>query len=212
MKQAATESGISRLTFMQAILVPVKSFLEAKHRLDPTLDDAARQRLARDLASIVLGARGSAPLFVACDDNAVADWALSEGASVLWTPGLGLSGAVRAGVDYLGREGFERVVVAHADLPFVTDLDRFGLDRSGESDGITIAPDHRLDGTNVISLPTSVPFSFFYGYRSYPKHRAEASRLGLACHTVFDWRLASDIDLPSDLALIPDLLKRKTTI
>src|SRR5487761_2654402 len=134
---------------MQAILVPVKSFREAKHRLADVLSDQARITLAKTLAGIVLGARGASPAFVACDDSEVADWAIEQGAIVLWTPGLGLSGAVGAGFRHLGIAGFSRVTVAHADLPFVTDLEHFGAD--GE---ITIAPDHRLDGTNVISVPT----------------------------------------------------------
>lgn len=186
--------------------MPVKSFNEAKQRLIGTLSDHARRALARDLATIVLRARGSTPLFVACDDDEVADWATGEGATVLFTPGLGLSGAVEIGVSYLGDQGFERVVVAHADLPFVTELDRFGETADERGAYVTIVPDHRLDGTNIISVPTSTPFTFAYGARSYDRHRKEAKARGLACHAIFDWRLASDIDLPDDLTLVKDLL------
>ena len=39
------------------------------------------------------------------------------GAMVMWEPGQGLNGAVRAGVDQLAAAGVERVIVAHGDLP-----------------------------------------------------------------------------------------------
>src|SRR5580700_930722 len=99
---------------MRAILVPVKSFRRAKHRLSPVLDADERERLARLLAQRVLDVNGTENLFVACDDGAVADWASTSGAVVLWTPGLGLSRAVEAGVAHLAREGFDLAVVTHA--------------------------------------------------------------------------------------------------
>lgn len=187
---------------MRALLVPVKSFREAKHRLANALGDEARRQLVKDLAHVVLEARGSAPAFVACDDSEVADWSITEGATVLWTPRLGLSGAVGESVRLLAGEGFTLVTIAHADLPFAHDLDRFGA-----LDQVTIAPDHRLDGTNVISVPTSSPFTFFYGPRSYLRHQEEALARGIDCKSVFDWRLASDVDLPSDLGLVGGLLE-----
>ncbi len=187
---------------MQAILVPVKSFRAAKHRLAEVLDDRSRISLAKSLAEIVVNASGSSPAFVACDDSEVADWAIAMGATVLWTPGLGLSGAVGAGFRHLVASGFSRVIVAHADLPFARDLEHFGDD-----DAVTIAPDHRLDGTNVIAIPASVPFTFRYGSRSYQNHQMEAARHHVRCLSVFDWRLASDVDLPGDLVLVDDLMR-----
>ncbi len=70
---------------MRAILVPVKAFRQAKHRLSPVLDGAGRAALARRLAQTVVNVNGPENLFVACDDGEVADWATSAGAFVLWT-------------------------------------------------------------------------------------------------------------------------------
>ena len=64
-----------------------------------------------------------------------------------WTPGLGLDGAVEAGVAWAADEGFDRVVVAHADLPLAT-----GLRHVAGSQGVVLVPDRRADGTNVIAL------------------------------------------------------------
>jgi 2-phospho-L-lactate guanylyltransferase len=179
---------------MRAILVPVKSFRDAKHRLSPVLDNDQREYLARRLAQTVLDVNGTADLFVACDDGSVADWASSAGAFVLWTPGLGLSGAVESGVAYLAREGFDLAVVTHADLPMMTSLRSFGADGA-----VTLAPDRKLNGTNVAAVPTKAGFAFSYGPRSFTRHRAEAVRCGLPLHVVYDPRLASDVDVPADL-------------
>jgi 2-phospho-L-lactate guanylyltransferase len=190
---------------VRALLVPVKSFREAKHRLESVLRPEERAQLAKELAAVVLAAAGDLDVFVACDDGEVADWAVLHGAMVLWTPGLGLSGAVNTGVAHLGEVGYETVVVAHADLPLVTSFDGFGSDG-----GVTLAPDWRDDGTNVAAVPATAGFRFAYGPASFARHRAEAARLGLALSIVRDERLSNDVDLPSDLHLVSQLLASDT--
>lgn len=190
---------------MRALLVPLKSFAQAKARLATSLDDRARAALVLRLATHVLGAAGALPTFVVCDDGGVADWSVRRGACALYAPGLGLNGAVSAGVDLLGRLGFDLVVVAHADLPFVEDLERFGA--YGE---VTIAPDRREDGTNVIALPSGASFQFSYGPGSFARHCLEADRLGLRSTIVRDRRFATDIDVPGDLAELGGSLLART--
>ncbi len=55
-----------------AVLIPVKRFRLAKRRLAGLLDDDQRVRLAQWLAERVVAAAGPLPVFVACDDEAVA--------------------------------------------------------------------------------------------------------------------------------------------
>jgi len=186
---------------VRALLVPVKSFRVAKARLSSVLDADERASLARALGAQVLAAAGDVPVSVACDDGEVADWASALGAQVLFTPHLGLSGAVGAAVEHLGRSGATLVVVSHADLPYAHDLGDFGRDGV-----VTLAPDHRLDGTNVIAVPARSGFRFAYGRGSYARHRTEAARLGLLALTRYDPRLATDIDVPADLERIAPLL------
>jgi 2-phospho-L-lactate guanylyltransferase len=66
--------------------------------------------------------------------------------------------------------------------------------------GVTLVPDRRLDGTNVLAVPTEVGFGFAYGPGSFTRHRAEAQACGLPARIVRDDRLAWDVDLPADLA------------
>jgi 2-phospho-L-lactate guanylyltransferase len=134
---------------------------------------------------------------VVCDDPEVATWARELGALVIWEPGRGLNGAVQEGVARLSAAGASLVVVAASDLPLATDLrwvTRFA--------GVTIVPDRRRDGTNVIAVPTPAGFAFSYGPGSFARHLHEAGRLGLPIRVVRSTRLGWDVDVPDDLAAV----------
>jgi len=180
-------------------VVPVKAFTAAKLRLATALDPAARAALARQLADIVVAAASPLPVVVVCDDDEVRDWAVASGAEVVWCPGRGLNGAVSDGVAALRDRGYERAVVAHADLPLARELAWVA-----DFPGITVVPDRRRDGSNVLAVPTASGFGFAYGAGSFARHRAEATRLGLPLRIVDDAALRWDVDLPVDLAW-PDL-------
>ena len=181
-----------------AVLVPVKSFAEAKVRLAPALDPSERAALARAMAEHVLAASGRLPAAVVCDDREVADWARALGVLVVWEPGRGLNGAVEAGVSQLRSLGVERVVVAHADLPMASDLAWVA-----DFDGVTLVPDRFDDGTNVLCVPTDAGFRFSYGPGSFARHQSEADRLGLAVRVVHEPTLGWDVDVPADLRTLP---------
>ena len=177
-----------------AVLIPVKGFATAQLRLAPALDAERRAALAESMASTVVEAAADLPVAVVCDDGEVAGWATEQGAMVILTPGRGLNGAVEDGIASLAGRGAERVIVAHADLPLAHDLAALG---SGT--GVTLVPDRRDDGTNVICLPATASFRFAYGPGSFTRHRAEAQRLDLSITIVRDARLAFDVDGPDDL-------------
>lgn len=177
-----------------AVVVPVKAFHAAKLRLAPALSPDARAVLARAMAGRVVAAAGALPVTVVCDDPEVRAWAEGLGATVAWTPGLGLDGAVAAGVEAVRVAGADRVVVAHADLPLAT-----GLDHVVGVSGVILVPDRRRDGTNVVALPVGCGFRFAYGPGSFDRHRSEATRLGLAVDVRADAALGWDVDVPDDL-------------
>jgi 2-phospho-L-lactate guanylyltransferase len=185
---------------MIAVLVPVKAFDAAKQRLAGVLDAPGRVSLAMAMARTVLEAADGMRQAVVCDDDTVRAWAEAHGAEAIWTPGLGLNGAVAAGVAHLARRGVERVIVAHADLPLATELAWLA-----GGDGVTLVPDRHRDGTNVTCVPSDGGFRFAYGAGSFTAHRAEAARLGLVARLVPDRALGWDVDVPADL-LVPDEL------
>lgn len=177
------------------MLIPVKDFRQAKARLAAVLSPSNRIRLARWTAERVLTAATPLPVFVACDNDDVASWAESCGATVLWRPDMGLNAAVYDGIATLASAGIEHVIVAHSDLASPSPLPNLVL-----SGGIVLVPDSRYDGTNVIALPTGAGFQPAYGSQSFRRHLVHAISLGLAVRVHRDVRLALDIDTPSDLA------------
>ena len=186
------------VTASTAVLVPVKAFADAKVRLADVLAPAEREALARTMAEGVLRAARPLPVTVVCDDEGVADWARSHGATVVWTPGQGLNGAVQAGVAALEEAGARQVIVAHADLPFAADVTSVAWFA-----GVTLVPDRHDDGTNVACVPVASGFTFAYGPGSFARHRDEARRLGLPLRILRDPALGWDVDNPVDLEGVP---------
>ncbi len=179
----------------EVVLIPVKAFHQAKRRLESTLSNAERIRLVRAMAAQVVAACVPLPVAVVCDDQQVAEWATELGAAVMWEPGQGLNGAVRAGVGRLARAGARWVTVAHGDLPRA-----HGLGVLAPFEGVTLVPDRRDDGTNVLRLPAGSDFRFAYGPGSFRAHRAEATRIGLPVRVLRAPDLAYDVDWPADVA------------
>ena len=177
------------------VLVPVKAFADAKARLAPALSAADRSALARTMAERVVGASAPLPVRVACDDDGVAAWAVSMGATVEWTPGLDLNGAVQQGFASLAAEGFDLVVVAHADLPHAAGLSRL----AGHGDDVVIVPDRHDDGTNVLAVPATASFVFAYGPGSFARHVVEGERVGRRVRVERLPELQWDVDTPDDL-------------
>ncbi len=87
------------------------------------------------------------------------------------------------------------MIVAHGDLPRAHSL--AGLTAPGT---LTLVPDRHGDGTNVIAVPTAMPFQFAYGPGSFRRHLAAAIAAGHSVRVRHDPLLAADIDTPADLA------------
>ena len=177
-----------------AVLVPIKAFRDAKGRLAADIDPPARADLARMMAARVLTAARPFPAFVVCDDAAVAEWATTQGARVIWTPKLGLNGAIDHAVAHVADEGAEHVVIAHGDLPLASSFEHLIV-----RDTVTLVPDHRLDGTNVQARPTTLALPATYGAGSFRHHLRAALALGHTVRVVTDPRLARDVDTIDDL-------------
>jgi 2-phospho-L-lactate guanylyltransferase len=89
------------------------------------------------------------------------------------------------------------VIVAHADLPFATDLTWVA-----HFAGVTLVPDRHDDGTNVACLPAEAAaagFTFAYGPGSFRRHSGETRRLALHLRVVREPSLAWVVDIPADL-------------
>ena len=178
-----------------AVLLPVKAFRAAKARLAPHVQPGPRAALARWMATNVVESVRPLPTFVACDDDEVARWAESLGATVVWGPDLGLNGAVDQGVATIAAAGFDHVVITHGDLPLPAALRDLAVEGT-----VVIVPDRRADGTNVLARPVDAPVPASYGGGSFERHLAAAMAAGCRVSVRRDPRLSIDVDTLADLA------------
>jgi len=175
------------------VLIPIRSFDDSKSRLAEALDPTERRRLTMWMAARVVSAAGALPVRVVTDDHDVVEWAHEVGVGAMRVDRKGLNASVTAAVDHAARVGFERAIIAHADLPAAEDLSVV------DKPGVSIAPDTARDGSNVMCIPAASGFVFAYGPASFSRHCDEARRLDLPLTIVDDPSLAWDVDDPSDL-------------
>jgi 2-phospho-L-lactate guanylyltransferase len=184
------------------IVVPLRSFTLGKARLSAVLSEPEREALARSMAECVVTAAGPRPVVVVSSAPEVIAWAREHDCDVVDDPGS-LDAAAAAGRKWAEDRGLSRYAVVHADLPLARSLDAVVND--GAAPVAVIVPDHRDDGTPVLSLPTTVPFTFAYGPNSAARHVAEAERRALTVRIVRDAALGFDVDVADDLAALEAL-------
>ena len=168
-------------------LIPVKSFAKAKQRLSSVLDEAARSSLAEAMLRDVLAAVRIQPAIsaaaVCTADPAVSAVAKECCLEVLEdTANGGLNASVSAAVEILAGRGVSEAMVIHGDLPLLTsdELGNFiAAHRTIGSRAVTITPDRRHDGSNLLAWNPSLEFSPAYGPASFQRHLQQATRLGL---------------------------------
>jgi len=185
-----------------AVLIPLRSLHAGKLRLGDAVDDTQRAALIESMAHSVIDAAHDLDVLVVYDDPDVVPWAEKQGALVFRPSSPGLNRAITEGRDHLRTLGYDRVIISHADLPYADDLRIMLTD-----DEITIAPDRHRDGTNVMSVPTSLDFTFAYGPGSFAAHCSIAQDLGIEPHIVDAPDLAWDVDHPDDLRPLDRLLE-----
>lgn len=181
------------------VVLPLRSFADAKARLAPVLDPSARADLAQRMAERVLEAASPLDVVVVTSAPEVRQWALDRALAVIDDPGS-LDGAADAGREHFQRHGYVRVVIAHGDLPRARALAPLATDL--DAPVVALVPCHRDDGTNVLSVPTDAEFRFAYGAGSFRRHLAEAQRVGLRVRVVRAPDLVVDVDTPEDLAYV----------
>jgi 2-phospho-L-lactate/phosphoenolpyruvate guanylyltransferase len=181
------------------IVVPLRSFTLGKARLAAVLSEPEREALARSMADSVVNAAANRPVVIVSSAAEVVSWARERGFDVVDDPGS-LDTAAAAGRAWAIDRGLARYAVVHADLPLAASLDPVVGD--GDAAIAVIVPDHRDDGTPVLSLPTAVQFTFAYGTGSAARHVAEAERRSLTVRVVRDPALGFDVDIADDLAAL----------
>ncbi len=192
-------------------ILPVKSFRDAKQRLDPSLEPGPRRLLAEAMFADVLVAlrrsRSIDRIVVVSTDHRAQSIAGAYGASLLDEDDRGHNYAAARGIRHALEQGFERVLLVPGDCPA---LDPSQVDalvgRPMEAPSAVIVPDRHGTGTNalVLSPPDALEPSF--GPGSCERHVGGAGSNGLNHEVVQVPTLALDIDTADDLEQLRSML------
>jgi len=193
-------------------LLPVKNVNLAKQRLSGRLSPQERSGLVQAMAEDVLEVLHRHPqlggVLVISDDPAARVLAEQYQVDFVRESDLGaqgLNGVVTAGVEYLAGKGIYDVMVIHGDLPLISteEVSRLIECHQGmlhpQQPALTIAPDAKEEGTNVLLCSPSTALSYCYGDQSLVKHCMQAQEKNLALHLEKLPGLSRDIDTPEDL-------------
>lgn len=174
-------------------VLPVKAFHLGKERLSESLSTEGRVALAQAFAIHTADTAASAgliPLIVAGDYD-VAEWALIRGIPTVDDPGIDLSAAAAAGVEWAQAADCAWIVL-HCDLPLLQVADLSDLARAlGEFGGV-IAPSAD-GGTSAIGGIAMGEFA--YGPGSFHRHLARMPDAVVIARP----GLLHDVDSPADL-------------
>ena len=186
-------------------VIPVKALTDAKSRLGAVLGPDRRQELVLDMLRHVLRAASASrvhrvlvitrdPKVVSVAATADADW-IPDPADTL---NASLAEVFR---DCWTRD--ETPLYLPADLPRLDPSDVHALiDAAMGEPAVVLAPSRTDEGTNALLVPAAFPMEPLLGVRSFPRHLAEAKRLGIRARVHRSAGLGLDIDTPEDLLLI----------
>lgn len=192
-------------------LIPVKELAQAKARLAPVLDAAARRRLAlamfRDVLEAALACSALDGVAVVSRDDAVLTLGWVAGAKKLLEPG-DLNNALTSAGERLARRGVDRIVVLAADLPLATPEAIEAVALAEAAVAVVRSPD---GGTNALALPPGAS-AFRFGPDSARRHLEAAQQAGLRAVRLDLPELALDIDTPADLSRLRDATSAGRTV
>lgn len=192
-------------------VLPLKPFDDAKERLATGLDPAARQVLARAMASDVLAALPKcervAEIVVVSAQPDIAE--IAAGASaVLPDARTGHSDAALLGVDWAVEHGCDAALLVPGDCPLLDPEEIDGLIERAESDGleVTVVPDRMGTGTNALLLAPPAAMAPSFGPDSRERHLRSAGDAGRRAAAIEVRSLALDIDTSDDLLELAERL------
>lgn len=187
---------------MDAAVIPVKTLVRAKSRLEPHLGEATRVELARALLDDALGLAESAPFFewwVVSEDEEVLGTARVRGIRTADDPGEGLNPALAAGIAAARAEGADSVTIVPCDVPLAYRGDLEDLRDTGDTSDVVLVPSGDDGGTNALYLSPPDVLAPRFGEHSMKAHIEIAEARALRCAILSLPRLALDIDTIEDV-------------
>ncbi|MDG6998255.1 MAG: 2-phospho-L-lactate guanylyltransferase [Nitrososphaerota archaeon] len=187
-------------------IVPVREFSDSKLRLRSKLSSRQRKALTSSLLNRVASSlelsRMTAAIVVASDPSEVLDLVDDLPKIRVIQEDLhhgGVNRAMRTGIDFAKQEGATSVTLLPSDLPFIShDKIDAVLDHLPRYD-LVINGSKKKDGTNLLSIQTSLDFVLHFDDNSFVKHIKEASNRKLNLLTTDFEEFSCDLDDFDDL-------------
>jgi len=189
-----------------SLLVPVRSFSQAKTRLDPILSESERESAMRDyVANVVRAAKNTqeiTDIFLISSDNDVA-LAAHEYSVHFFDSELSLNAVVRDCAPNVENDG---IIVAHGDLPLIENFD--DICTSLEDFDVVLAPDRHRSGTNVLAHRSTIDFTYSFGDHSLRSHEHQCIQHGYCYLLIQSVHYGLDIDTKDDFALLQKIKRQ----
>lgn len=185
------------------ILVPVKNLANAKQRLAPVMEQAARTQLAQAMLADVLDSLAAA----AIDDvslvtsDAFAIGLARELAFDIIRDDLNVSetGAIEMATQLCSERGIASTLVIPADIPLISHADICAIYQNAPDDGTVLVPSGDKRGTNAVLRRPAQLFPLRFGNDSFLPHLAAAIAANKTCVVLSLPGIALDIDTAGDL-------------
>ncbi|MGH9865045.1 MAG: 2-phospho-L-lactate guanylyltransferase [Candidatus Acidiferrales bacterium] len=198
---------------MNAILIPVKEFHEAKKRLAPHFPSADRAALAQamceDFFQVIAATRCVERVFVVSNEPA----ALSRARKLGWetipeAQQISESNSVDAASQYCAAQGVKALLRLPIDIPLAETRDIEAIfEKLDASPAVVLVPSRDGSGTNALLRMPPELFPSHFGPNSFALHLAEAERCGARTCVLRNARLELDIDELEDLRSVSMLLR-----
>jgi 2-phospho-L-lactate guanylyltransferase len=191
-----------------ALILPVKSFANAKQRLGGGFGAAQRAVLAEAMVQDVLAelARAAVGPLVVVSKEPLALRLRPGAVKVKDESEQGQSAAALLGLDRARRLGCERALLVPADCPLVDAGELRDLAARAEALDVAIVPDRHGTGTNALALHTAGAFEPQFGPGSCARHVQQAAAKGLAHEVVQVPSLELDVDTREDASALEHAL------
>jgi 2-phospho-L-lactate/phosphoenolpyruvate guanylyltransferase len=185
------------------ILIPVKILSNAKQRLSPLLDAAARAELARTMLSDVLHTAaqfGGDDASIVTSDSFAIDLAHEHGFQIIRDDmNLSESDAIAMATEMCVARGVASTLVIPGDIPLIEAEDLRLIYEAAPAIGSVLVPSNDKRGSNAVLRRGADLFPLRFGNDSFMPHLSAAIATNTTCVLLSLPRIGLDIDEPRDL-------------
>lgn len=190
------------------ILIPVKHLSNAKQRLSPLLDAAARAELARVMLSDVLDAAvqfGGDDVSIVTSDSFAIDLAREHNFQISRDDvNVSESDAIAMATEMCVVRGVESTLVIPGDIPLIAAEDLRAIYEAAPAIGSVLVPSNDKRGSNAVLRRPASLFRLRFGNDSFMPHLSAAIATNTTCVVLSLPRIGLDVDTPEDLLQLAD--------